>query len=413
MKRALLSLLICGLVFASPLIESASKISKNNNAYNVNELKGYIVVLKNETARSSTFQQKRDLHLLWVRNSVVGSLPGSGIKADFQVGNHMTGYHGTFTSDQINEISNSEEVALIEPDSVENGQVLLMHQNNSPWGLSRVSHRENQYNTPNRTQYLFRDSGGRDTILYIMDTGILTTHVEFKNRIRWGANFVDNIDTDQNGHGTHVAGTSAGYSVGVAKYADIVAVKVLDREQTGNLSAFIEGIQWVVNDFKKYKSVKKGVINYSAVGETSSARDQAIKQAIDQGLFFVGAAGNQESNACDYGPANTGPDLDGQIIVAASNYTDSPATFTNYGSCVNVYAPGVDIYSSTCQDDTSYGYMSGTSMSAPHVAGLAAYYWSLSPNYTFSDIKNLIASNRQQIENNFSNTPNKIAYNNI
>ncbi|ANB12989.1 proteinase B [Sugiyamaella lignohabitans] len=391
-KSAFISLALVGLVVSQPIGSQSPK--------------DYVVVWHESTTPE---ERSKHIHMLSKRDS------SANIKGHFTIGNSV-GIHGEFTPDLVNALSLHPAVDIVEPDTLEYGQQTLYTQNEAPWGLSRISHLQfAPNNTYGNGEYLFLSGNGEHTTVYILDTGIRTTHVEFANRIRWGQNFVDDINDDENGHGTHVAGTAAGSSVGVAKYADIVAVKILNADQTGTLSNFLKAMSWIVDDYKQQiasNSTSHAVINYSAIGETSDARDKAIGAAIDAGIFFVGASGNKEENACDFGPPNFGPNRKGQLIVAALNSTDEPASFTNYGPCIDVYAPGVEVRSSLNNSDTDYGLMSGSSMAAPHVAGLVAYYWSLNQSFSMDEISALIKnSNAGSVLNNFPDTVSNIAFN--
>lgn len=389
MSKLFLLLLAC----ISPLAVCAATTSSN-----------YIVVFKD-----STSIEKRNEHHEWLNEIIKRDGNNNGLSGHLNLGN-MAGYHGEFTNQQLEEIRQDESVAFVEPDSYDEIQSLVYLQSETPWGLNRISHLENQYGK--NSDYVFKNEGGKGSTVYVLDTGVRMDHKEFKGRIRWGANFANNVDTDENGHGTHVAGVSAGYSVGVSKFANIVAVKILDAHQRGTLSNFIRAMAWIIKDHAALGE-GRSVINYSAVGEISQARNLAINEAVKNGIVFVGAAGNKRADACQYGPPSNSQNSPGQIIVAALNYTDQPASFSNYGGCVDVYAPGVNIRSSINLAPNSYGTMSGTSMASPHVAGLVAYYWSLNHSYTQADILKLIADyNMNRVMDNNSGTPNKIAYNN-
>lgn len=372
----------------------------------------YIVVLHDEQAlRARNLQDTHESHKQWV--SQLTKRSSSYVKDNLAVGD-LRGYHGTFSQSEVEAIKNRPEVAYVETDSIERVQNYMFLQQDTPWGLSRISHLDRPTDPSDQREYIFKNASGHGTTIYILDTGVRGTHTEFQGRFRYGPNFVNSVDTDDSGHGTHVAGIAAGYSVGVSKYANIVSVKILNADQTGTLSNFLKALNWTLNDYvtNHDTSVHRAVINYSALGEKSSARDQAIRNIIKNGIFLSAAAGNKNSDACQYGPADIASSTSGMIIAGALNYTDIPADFTNYGSCVGVYAPGVDVMSSLDGSDTDYGLMSGTSMAAPHVAGLASYFWSLNPSYSLDDISNLIVNgNVGRVVNNLPNTVNKIAYN--
>lgn len=370
-----------------------------------------VVVVYNKHKDHSQNLSKRTEHIDLIE-SLVAENDGSGIKGHFTVGRSTAGYHGRFTQRMIKIIRDSPEIATVEPDSIERIQgAFIYEQRNASWGLSRISHLDNTYGTDEEKQYLFEDSAGKNTTIYVLDTGVRLSHREFAGRARWGANFANDMDEDENGHGTHVAGIAAGSDVGVAKYANVVAVKILDKNQTGTLSNFLKGMSWIIDDVKKHPETK-AIINYSAVGEISDARDQALQEVLDAGILFIGAAGNSDTDACTVGPPNDRKV--GQITVGALNYTDEPAAFTNYGECVQVSAPGVEIRSSINDGDDAYGIMSGSSMAAPHVAGLGAYFWSLNSSLSLADISSkIIDGNGGRITADLRGTANKIAYNHV
>ncbi|KAL6406033.1 hypothetical protein AUP68_10594 [Ilyonectria robusta] len=206
---------------------------------------------------------------------------------------------------------------------------------------------------------------------YIIDTGIRTTHVEFEGRAVWGANFIaGSRNTDEHGHGTHVAGTVAGKTYGVAKRATVVAVKVLDQNGSGTMSGVILGLSWAVNNAKARGIAKKAVVNMSLGGSFAASLNAAVKAATDAGLTVVVSAGNSNANSALYSPASA----PSAITVGAVEGTNYRAWFSNFGSLVDIFAPGVSTLSAYHLSNTGSRYLAGTSMASPHVAGLAAYF---------------------------------------
>lgn len=384
------------------------------------EMSDYIVIFDKQT-----YKAKRDLHARWIsekieKRSVNEDGVQSGIKGYFHDDENdhdeaIKGYYGTFSKRDADLIQESGDVALIEKDSedtIQNDFVYIQY--NTPWGLGRISHKAfDNNNGENDASYIFGSKGGANTTVYILDSGVRSGHTEFTGRVRWGANFVDNEEDDSQGHGTHISGIACGHNVGVSKFANIVVVKVIDSQRKAAVSNIVKGIQWIVNDHKSNPG-QRSVINYSAVGSISSARAEAIKAATDAGIMVVTAAGNSRDDACKFGPADMSASNDGVITVAALNYTNSPASFSNFGSCVSVYAPGVSILSASDASDSSYMYMSGTSMSSPFVAGLVSYFWSLYPDSSVAEIKNMVVNyNDNQIQDIPGNSANKLAYNHL
>ncbi|KAK3987322.1 peptidase S8/S53 domain-containing protein [Cladorrhinum sp. PSN332] len=245
-----------------------------------------------------------------------------------------------------------------------------VNQADAPWGLARISHNP-LLTTRGLSNYWYDNSAGVGVRVYVIDTGIRTSHTEFGGRAVWGKNFITGSpNTDEYGHGTHVAGTVAGTKYGVAKRATVVAVKVLDKNGSGTMSGVVQGITWAVTDAKNRGVAKKAVLNLSLGGSTSTAVNAAIKAATDAGLTVVVAAGNSNDDAKWYSPASA----PSAITVGAIEGTRGRAWFSNYGTLVDIFAPGVSVLSAYHTSNTATYYMDGTSMAAPHVAGLAAYF---------------------------------------
>lgn len=237
-------------------------------------------------------------------------------------------------------------------------------QENPPsWGIDRIDQRKR----PLDKKYHY-DSDGTGVDVYIVDTGINPTHQEFEGRAKFAHNSSgDGKDEDCNGHGTHVSSTIGGKTVGVAKNVNIHGVKVLTCAGSGTTEGVIGGIDWVVGEHKKAAG-KKSVINMSLGGGKSEVLNQAVTAASKAGVTVVVAAGNEFADACNTSPASS-PDA---LTVAASNSWDLGAIFTNWGECVHLYAPGVNIKGAWIGGNDGYKAESGTSMASPHVAGAAA-----------------------------------------
>ncbi|CAG8734368.1 1365_t:CDS:2, partial [Racocetra persica] len=218
--------------------------------------------------------------------------------------------------------------------------------------------------------------------VYIIDTGININHTDFEGRASWGATIPENDeDVDGNGHGTHVAGTVSGKRYGVAKKAKVVAVKVLRSNGSGTMSDVIKGVEFAAeahlkeqeNARKSGRRFKGSGANMSLGGGRSKALDMAVDGAVNVGLHFAVAAGNDNRDACEYSPAAS----ELSITVGASTIEDERAWFSNHGSCVDVFGPGKDVQSAWIGSRTATNTISGTSMASPHVAGLVAYLLSL------------------------------------
>ncbi|MCM2576912.1 S8 family peptidase [Streptomyces meridianus] len=231
------------------------------------------------------------------------------------------------------------------------------------WGLDRID----QEDTAGDKKYTYPDSGGEGVTAYVIDTGVRITHQDFEGRATHGFDAVDGDDSadDGNGHGTHVAGTIAGAAHGVAKKAEIVAVRVLDDQGSGTTEQVVAGIDWVTQNHQG-----PSVANMSLGGGADEALDAAVQKAIASGVTFGVAAGNESADAGQGSPARV-PEA---ITVASSTIDDQQSDFSNFGSVVDLYAPGSDITSAWNDSDTGTKTISGTSMATPHVVGAAAVY---------------------------------------
>jgi len=247
---------------------------------------------------------------------------------------------------------------------IEQDQVVyaLGQQVNPPsWGLDR----SDQRNLPLDSRFNYYDSAGSGVTAYIADTGILVTHNDFGGRAVFG--FKANAawsNTDGNGHGTHVASTTAGTSYGLAKRASLVAVKVLGDNGSGSTSGVVAGVDWIADE----GTANRDVANMSLGGGASVAMDDAVNNAVTAGIFFAVAAGNDNGNACNTSPARAA----NAFTVMATTSTDARSSFSNYGTCTDIFAPGSNIVGAWIGSNTATNTISGTSMAAPHVCGAAA-----------------------------------------
>ncbi|CAI5758068.1 unnamed protein product [Candida verbasci] len=340
----------------------------------------YIIVLNDNLSNTEllnhqvTLETKYEemMSMLTKRHEDVNYNPLSFFKID----NFLTGYTGYFTKDFIENLSKHPHVKFIEQDSVMSVNEFDI-QKDATWGISRVSHRENL----NNDQYLYDSDAGKGVTAYVVDTGIKVEHDEFEGRAVWGDSFAfPKLKVDGHGHGTHVAGTIGSKTYGIAKNVNLVAVGVMSILGTGSTSDIIKGLEFCVQDHQqniksKSKFFKGSVVNMSIGGGISEALDLAVNAATKSGLNIAVAAGNDNQDACNYSPARAS----GPITVGATTINDAKADFSNFGKCVDVFAPGENIESTFIWSDTTV--MSGTSMASPHVAGLLAYYLSLLPGH--------------------------------
>merc|ERR1711988_678070 len=236
-------------------------------------------------------------------------------------------------------------------------------QSSAVWGLTRTSQHTKSLNG----KYYF-DSEGEGVKAYIIDTGVYTGHSQFGGRASFGASFTgETHKSDKNGHGTHCAGTIGSETYGIAKKVELVGVQVLSSTGSGYMSWVINGIDWVCDDHKDDKD-NKCVVNLSLGGGYYSALNQAVNELVKCGCTVVVAAGNENSNACSSSPASA----EDAISVGATDNLDQRAYFSNYGDCVDVFAPGLYITSTWIGSPYAINTISGTSMASPHVCGIAA-----------------------------------------
>lgn len=233
------------------------------------------------------------------------------------------------------------------------------------WGLDRIDTQELNLDK----KYTYPDTAGEGVKAYVIDTGVRVSHSDFEGRATDGFDAVEGDEEaqDGNGHGTHVASTVAGKAHGVAKKAEIVAVRVLDDQGSGTTEGVVAGIDWVTKNAEG-----PSVANMSLGGGADEALDEAVRNAIGAGITFAVAAGNESTDAGNSSPAR----VEEALTVGATDDQDAQADFSNYGSVVDLYAPGVDITAAWMTDDNATDTISGTSMASPHVAGAAAVYLS-------------------------------------
>ena len=266
------------------------------------------------------------------------------------------------------------------------------------WGLDRID----QADLPLDESYTY-DTAADNVTAYVIDTGVRATHETFGGRVSGGKDFIDNDDdpTDEQGHGTHVAGTIGGSEYGVAKGVTIVPVRVLDASGSGTTEQVVAGIDWVAQN-----ASGPSVANMSLGGTADAVLDEAVRGAIAKGVTFAVAAGNEGTDASGSSPSR----VTEAITVAASDDSDRQAGFSNYGSVVDLYAPGVDITSAWGTGDTATDTISGTSMATPHVAGAAALYLAGHPDATPEEVADALiaAATPDRISNASAGTPNRL-----
>ncbi|EIN06598.1 hypothetical protein PUNSTDRAFT_121757 [Punctularia strigosozonata HHB-11173 SS5] len=365
----------------------------------------YIVMLKSDLPPALMQNHMNFLQATHEANSALAGDAFSGVSQVYD--GHVKGYAGKFSDDTLDAIRTMPEVEYVERDQIVRTQdvpSLASHatQKNAPWGLARVSHRK-RLSLGTFSKYEFEENGGEGVDVYVIDTGINVDHVEFEGRASWGKTMPQNDqDIDGNGHGTHCAGTIASRAYGVAKAAHVIAVKVLGTNGSGTMSDVVGGVVWAAQQAtakmqaaeKEYAKTgttkhKGSVANMSLGGGKSRALDDAVNRAVEGGMHFAVAAGNDNRDACNYSPAAA----EKAVTVGASTLMDERAYFSNHGKCVDVLAPGLNIKSTWIGSEEATNVISGTSMASPHTAGMLAYLLSLYPSQTFNpDLNEFVPS---------------------
>ncbi|MHC3031532.1 S8 family peptidase [Acinetobacter nosocomialis] len=297
----------------------------------------------------------------------------------------------------IEAMKKNPQVLSVENDTVVN--IDATTQTNPDWGLDRID----QKALPLNSTYSYSQTGS-GTTAYIVDTGILSIHQEFSGRVLSGYTAISdgNGTTDCNGHGTHVAGTVGGTTYGVAKNVKLVPVRILGCDGSGASSNVIAGLDWILKN-----GSKPAVVNMSLGGAASSSLDSAVENLYNNGYVMVVAAGNSNTDACTSSPARTS----NAITVAATDNTDTRASYSNYGSCVDIFAPGSQINSSWIGSNTATKVLNGTSMATPHVAGVVAELLQSTPTATPQTItSNLLNQATSDVVKNPSGSPNRLLY---
>lgn len=345
----------------------------------------YIVVFKADSGPAAVDEALAGL----------ANMPGAAIRHRYNEA--LLGFAGALPDVAVQALQRNPHVDFIEVDGVVS---IDATQSPATWGIDRIDQRS----LPLSNSFTYTATGAGVTA-YIVDTGITYGHNEFGGRASFGYDAFGGNGADCNGHGTHVAGTVGGSTYGVAKGVNLVAVRVLDCGGSGSTSGVIAGVDWVATYAKK-----PAVANMSLGGSASSSLDNAVTNAINKGVTFGVAAGNSNRDACRYSPARTAA----AITVGATTNTDARASYSNYGTCLDLFAPGSSITSAWYTSNTATNTISGTSMATPHVVGVAALYLQGNPSAAPATVRTALVNNATtgKVTNAGRGSPNVLLYTN-
>ncbi|MBN1313800.1 MAG: S8 family peptidase [Anaerolineae bacterium] len=344
----------------------------------------YIVVLKDTASARAG------------RASMANSVRSQGGVVHFEYTTALNGFSATLNERALTFLQEDPLVDYIEQDQIWH---VDGDQSGATWGIDRVDQRA----LPLSRTYHW-DYDGSGVHAYIIDTGIRISHNEFRGRASYGYNAAGSgVPADDHGHGTHVAGTVGGSTYGIAKAVNLYAVKVCDSGGSCPTSSIVAGIDWVTNNHQN-----PAVANMSLGGSASTAIDSAVRNSVSSGVFYAVAAGNSNRNACYYSPSR----VDEALTVGATTSSDSRSSFSNYGSCVDIFAPGSSILSAYYSSDSATATMSGTSMASPHGCGVAALVRQANPGYSVAQVFSAIVDGGTsgRLSNIGTGSPNLLLY---
>ncbi|GIF67993.1 hypothetical protein Ais01nite_60280 [Asanoa ishikariensis] len=394
MRHKLTPLGVAGLVVAAAVLgfggpASADPSSPLRYADSPNAVAGrYIVVLKDTAA--DVGGRARDLSARF----------GGQTRHLYTAG--FRGFATAMSEQQALKLAADPAVASVE--AVQRIGVLDTQNNPPNWGDDRID----QASLPLNQAYTYPANPGQGATVYVLDTGLNASHVDFTGRVKQGTDMVDSDSNpaDCHGHGTHVAGTAVGTSYGVAKKASVVAVRVLNCQGSGTNDDLIAGINWV-----RTNAQKPAVVNYSIGCQSrcsSQAMDSAVSSLISSGVQFVQAAGNSSDDACYYSPQAVAA----AVTVGNTASSDARNSSSNYGTCLDIFAPGTSIVSASYSSNTGSATMTGTSMASPHTAGAAAVYLGLNPSATPAQVRDALVNNATtgKVTSPGTGSPNRLLY---
>ena len=371
MKKVFAFLILAGLGVAVLLSAPPRTQSKNDKLRkNANKIENsYIVVLDDAVVGEKGPRSIAP----YIASELAGSHRGQ-LKHVYQ--NAINGFAVEMSAEDAERLSQDFRVKYVEEDGV---VTLDATQSNPPWGLDRIDQR----NLPLNAVYTFNWTGAGVRV-YVIDTGIRTAHTQFGGRASNVFDAFGGNGQDCNGHGTHVAGTVGGSTFGVAKSSLPRGVRVLNCSGSGSNSGVIAGVDWV-----RLNHIAPAVANMSLGGGISSALDTAVNNLHNAGVTIAVAAGNSNTNACNSSPARAA----NAITVGSTTTSDARSSFSNFGTCLDLFAPGSGILSAWWTSNSATATLSGTSMASPHVAGVAALYKQANPSASSTTVRNAIVNN--------------------
>jgi len=378
---------LCAALFVSAPVRTQAKKDKLRKSENKIE-NHYIVVLDDEIVG-----EKGPFSIApYIASELTTNHKGK-LKQVFQ--NALNGFAVEMSEADAEALSQDFRVKYVEEDAI---VTLDATQSNPPWGLDRIDQR----NRPLNASYTFNYTAS-NVRAYVIDTGIRTAHTQFGGRAAVSFDAFGGNGQDCNGHGTHVAGTIGGSTYGVAKSVQLRAVRVLNCSGSGTNSGVIAGVDWV-----RLNHQAPAVANMSLGGGASSALDTAVNNLSNAGVPIAVAAGNSNANACNSSPARAA----NAITVGSTTTTDARSSFSNFGTCLDLFAPGSGILSAWSTSNTATATLSGTSMASPHVAGVAALYKGQNPTASSATVRNAIVNGATTnvVTNAGTGSPNRLLY---